>query len=499
MEEIQEMTGAKLMSVSRGNCNLSSIEKPTVMVTNCPAIAFTLRVSAKARLLNKRYSEHLERNEHKSVEDLYEVISCGIQLQHKWNRQHKYLLASVNVKNPQANFDDLENSVPPEETNDELLDQAWDDHTGESLDAKKVKEARQLEMEYYDKMHVFDKVPIAQCWEITGKAPLKARWVDIDKGTRYRSRWVAKQFKGSDSEEWLAATPPIEALRALISHTTSGPKKKALMVCDVSRAFFYATVQNEIYVELCEEAKKTVEDNNMCAKLRMSMYGTKAAAQKWQKKVQETMATLGFSIGKASPVLVCHPQRSWKCLVHGDDFVVSGEPLDLVWMRNELESKLDIIKTTILGDEPGMSKEVKMLNRKLCWYDGVGISYEADRKHAEAIIRETGASNLTSLKITMSKENKEEVRVKTDDIVEKRKLEKLGMKEQSLIGQILNPVETTRYRALAANANFLAIDRGDIVYCAKELTRHMATPTTADWEKKVRLVRYVKKWPRVKL
>ena len=308
---------------------------------------------------------------------MHEDISCGIQLQHKWNRQHKYLLASVDVKNPQANFDDLENSVPPEESNDELLDQAWDDHTGEFLDAKKVKEARQLEMEYYDKMQVFDKVPIAQCWERTGKAPLKARWVDIDKGTRYRSRWVAKQFKGSESEEWFAATPPIEALRALISHTTSGPKKKALMVCDVSRAFFYAPVQHEKNVELCEEAKKKVDDNDMCAKLRMSMYVTKAAAQNWQKKVQETMATLGFSIGKASPVLFCHPQRSLKCLVHGDDFVVSGEPVDLVWMRNELESKLEI-NTTILGDEPGMSKEVKILNRKLCWHDGVGISYEAD-------------------------------------------------------------------------------------------------------------------------
>ena len=159
-------------------------------------------------------------------------------------------------------------------------------------------------------MHVFDKVPLARCWERTGKAPLKARRVDVDKGTRYRSRWVAKQFKGSDSEEWFAATPPIEALRAMISHTTSGTKKKALMVCDVSRAFFYAPVQREIYVELCEKAKKTVEDNNMCAKLCMSMYGTKAAAQNWQKKVQETMATLGFLIGKASPVLFCHPQRS---------------------------------------------------------------------------------------------------------------------------------------------------------------------------------------------
>ena len=54
VEEIQKMTSAKLMSVSRGNCNLSSIEKPTVMVTNCPAIAFTLRVSAKARLLKQK-------------------------------------------------------------------------------------------------------------------------------------------------------------------------------------------------------------------------------------------------------------------------------------------------------------------------------------------------------------------------------------------------------------------------------------------------------------
>ena len=200
----------------------------------------------------------------------------------------------------------------------------------------------------------------------------------------------------------------------------SGPEEKALMVCDVSRASFYAPVQHETYVELCEE-KKTVEDDNMCAKLRMNMYGTKAAAQKWQKKDQETMATLGFSIGKVSPVLFCHHQRSLKCLVNGDDFVVSGEPVELVSMRNELESQLEI-DATILGDAPGMSKEVKILNSMLCWNDGVGISFE----HAEAIIGETGASNLTSMKIHMSKESKEGVRDKTDDIEEKRKLGKLA-------------------------------------------------------------------------
>ena len=50
-------------------------------------------------------------------------------------------------------------------SNDYLLNQAWDDHTGESLDAKNVKEARQLELEYHDKMRVFKKVPYSMLGE----------------------------------------------------------------------------------------------------------------------------------------------------------------------------------------------------------------------------------------------------------------------------------------------------------------------------------------------
>ena len=62
----------------------------------------------------------------------------------------------------------------------------------------------------------------------------------------------------------------------------------------------------------------------------------------------------------------------------------------------------------------------------------------------------------------------------------------------------MSPAETTRKGALAATANFLAIDRGDIVYCAQELARHTARPTTADWEQVVRLGRYLKNRPRVR-
>ena len=52
-----------------------------VMVTNCQAVAFNLRVFAKARLLKKkRYPKPLERNERKNIGDLREDNSCGIQL-----------------------------------------------------------------------------------------------------------------------------------------------------------------------------------------------------------------------------------------------------------------------------------------------------------------------------------------------------------------------------------------------------------------------------------
>ena len=154
-KKFQEMTGAKLMSVSRGNCNLSSSEKRT-----CEG-------SPPEQKDTRNISRETSTGASKTCMKIFPAeCSCSTS----GTDSTSTFWPAWTWKNPQANFDDLENSVPPQESNDELLDQAWDDHTGESLDAKKVKEARQLEMEYDDKMHVFDKVPFAQWWERTGKA-----------------------------------------------------------------------------------------------------------------------------------------------------------------------------------------------------------------------------------------------------------------------------------------------------------------------------------------
>ena len=48
----------------------------------------------------------------------------------------------------------------------------------------------------------------------------------------------------------------------------------------------------------------------------------------------------------------------------------------------------------------------------------------------------------------------------------------------------------TRYRALAARCNYIAVDRADAQYCTKELCRDMSSTTAASWKKLVRLGRY---------
>ena len=57
--------------------------------------------------------------------------------------------------------------------------------------------------------------------------------------------------------------------------------------------------------------------------------------------------------------------------------------------------------------------------------------------------------------------------------------------------------QATNFRALAARANYLALDRPDVAFAGKELCREFAHPTTADVEALYHLVRYLTHHPRL--
>ena len=61
----------------------------------------------------------------------------------------------------------------------------------------------------------------------------------------------------------------------------------------------------------------------------------------------------------------------------------------------------------------------------------------------------------------------------------------------------LDEKKSGQYRALAARANYLGLDRVDIAYAAKECCRHMVNPRTIDWQVLRRIAGYLKGRPRV--
>ena len=51
--------------------------------------------------------------------------------------------------------------------------------------------------------------------------------------------------------------------------------------------------------------------------------------------------------------------------------------------------------------------------------------------------------------------------------------------------------ETTTYRALSARLNFLALDRFDLQFIAKEVAKCMSNPISEDFNKLKRLARFL--------
>ena len=141
---------------------------------------------------------------------------------------------------------------------------------------------------------------------MTGKAPIKVRWVDVNKGDdkepNYRSRLVAMEFKRGVNAEWFSGTPPLEALRTLCSWWASQEgdggllkgrggsvsEDLCMLVVDVRKAHLCAPATRDVFIEPPKEDKEEGEED-MCGQLQYSMYGTRDAAKNWSMEVERAM------------------------------------------------------------------------------------------------------------------------------------------------------------------------------------------------------------------
>ena len=270
---------------------------------------------------------------------------------------------------------------------------AYDDVSGAMLPVELVNDARTLEIEYIRKMGVYTKVHKSQA---IGKNIIKLRWIDVNKmdaeNPMIRSRIVAKEYNDHVDPNLFASTPPIEALRFILSKAaTNSDQKKVIMLNDVSRAFFNAKVTREVYVQLPPEDIGPGE-KDMVGKLNLCLYGTRDAAMNWQECVAEHLSKHGFKRGKAYPSLYVHPEKGIHTLIHGDDYVSVGNKEDVNWLKEKLESAFEI-KTDIIGyQDEELKQEGKILNR-LISVDHTGWKLEANPRHAELLIEDLGVKD----------------------------------------------------------------------------------------------------------
>ena len=110
----------------------------------------------------------------------------------------------------------------------------FDDLTKQELPAPLVKAANRKELEYFDSKGVWRKVSIHEAWKISGRPSITILWVDVNTGDDphpdMRSRLVAREIRGAHGDPTVAPTPPLEALRTVLSYAATdleGEKPKS--------------------------------------------------------------------------------------------------------------------------------------------------------------------------------------------------------------------------------------------------------------------------------
>ena len=212
------------------------------------------------------------------------------------------------------------------------------------------------EIGFMQSRRIWTEVPVAECHRKTGKAPVSVRWVDVNKGSaenlEIRCRLVARDFKGKhekDREDLFAATPPLEAKRALISRAATRRRKGAirkLLFIDARKAHLNPRCTEDVYIDLPEEAGAA---KGTCGKMNFWLYGFRPAASAWEKHYSNLLEEAGFIRGLSSPVIFHHPERDMSCVVHGDDFTFEGEDVDLKWIQELMKLWFDIRVCAKLG------------------------------------------------------------------------------------------------------------------------------------------------------
>jgi hypothetical protein len=278
-----------------------------------------------------------------------------------------------------------------------------------------------------------------------------------------------------DIQSTFAPTPPIEALRLLLSLMMTLPPPPGsdwvMIIIDISRAHPHSDVLRRVVIELPAEAGMGPE---YVAVLLRALYGLRDAAQAFEFKVLACMTIMKHVQGVFTPCVYyakeCH-SRVW---AHGDDFAVMVPRKYAPTFIEELSKELIVKVRARLGFRDGDDRSIRLLNRLISFVPSTGpepdmITWEADPRHIELMAHQLGLQ------------------------LESRAAAAPGLKAKRAVleGAELEAETQPLYRSVCMREAFLAQDRPDIMFVSKEAARAMARPTRAAHESVKHATRYL--------
>ena len=165
----------------------------------------------------------------------------------------------------------------------------------------------------------------------------------------------AREFKSDDRPDLYAGTPPLEALKAIIS-IAANHFQSCTSTCHVRTS---TRRPRDLPVE-----DRMGTDVGKVGLMKKSMYGTRDAASNWERDWQGHARNWGFHLGLSSKNLFHHKENRVSGLTHGDDFVLTGPTKKLMEFERKM-TNVSPIKAKIISY--GSPKSIKTLNRRLHW------------------------------------------------------------------------------------------------------------------------------------
>ena len=354
------------------------VKKPTGFLTNCRGITQNRNKKCEGK------HRHISLiNDRATMAEIYPDDLC-----------REILLGLMRQMEVDAMMESGEiNMMAKEEKNVMEVDGKYGDSiSGKELSPELIKNGRKEEMEEVRKHDLYTKVPINECWDETGCEPIGTKWAGVNKvdenKPEFRCRFVAQEINWNGISEWFAATPSLEALKLIISLSmctgfVKGHGENKTEYIDVRRAYFHAPAVRTVYIKFPKED----EEEGLCGRLNMSMYGTRDAAQNWERAYVTFMEKCGFRRGVAHPCVFYHESVQVWCVIHGDDFTVMGKDAGLDWFRERIRKEWEVKIKVRLGPEESDDKSVRVLNR-IVEHHGGEVTIEADQRHVEIIVNE---------------------------------------------------------------------------------------------------------------